>query len=268
MKHGADSNDVYPEKINQMNTNEHKMNTNEHSMNTNEHSMNTNEHKIESLLPVCDHCEKVFKTTPSKRRHELHYCKVKKEKDMIYDKLENAIIEMTKMREDNEALKKAMTTQGNNINSGNSNSGNSNNSNNNIIINNFGKENTKYLQGNLMKQLTSKPFTCIPKLVKLTHFNENYPENHNIRFRNKKHPLGEVYKDAQWKFENKKILIDDLFTKSYKTIEDYVDEENEKIDEKTMKNVERIEINWINKDTDICKSIELEVLNGTNNCGL
>ena len=83
MKHGADSNDVYPEKINQMNTNEHKMNTNEHSMNTNEHSMNTNEHKIESLLPVCDHCEKVFKTTPSKRRHELHYCKVKKEKDMI-----------------------------------------------------------------------------------------------------------------------------------------------------------------------------------------
>jgi hypothetical protein len=119
-----------------------------------------------------------------------------------------------------------------------------------------------------MKQLTSKPFMCIPNLVKLTHFNKDHPENHNIRFRNKKHPLGEVYKDTQWKFENKKILIDDLFTKSYKTIEDYVGEEHEKIDEKTMKNVERIEINWINKDTEICKSIELEVLNGTNTCGL
>ena len=218
----------------------------------------------------CQHCDRTFSNRRHKWRHEKHNCKAKKNKDMIYDKIEDVIIEMTKLREDNEALKKAMTTQGNNIkvNSGNSNSGNSNNSNNNIIINNFGKENTKYLQGNLMKQLTSKPFTCIPKLVKLTHFNKNYPENHNIRFRNKKHPLGEVYKDAQWQFENKKILIEDLFTKSYKTVEDYVEEENEKIGENMMKNIERIEINWINKDTEICKIIELEVLNGTNDCGL
>jgi hypothetical protein len=222
------------------------------------------------------------------RRHELHYCKAKKEKDILYEKIEDVIIEMTKLKEDNAALmvlkednavlkedyvmlkqdylslKKDYMSLQKSISIGNTNSNNTNS--NNIIINNFGNENTKYLKGNLIKQLANKPFTCIPNLVKLTHFNKDHPENHNIRFRNKKHRLGEVYKDAQWQFEQKNILIDKLFSKSYKTIEEYVKEENNNIDKKTMKNIDRIEINWINKDTEICKSIEMGVLNGTKDC--
>ena len=46
------------------------MNTNEHEMNTNEHKMNTND-----KIYQCDFCDNAFNTIPSKRRHEIHYCK-------------------------------------------------------------------------------------------------------------------------------------------------------------------------------------------------
>ena len=57
-----------------MNTNEHKKNTNEHKMNTNEHKKNTDEHDIENKY-YCEFCLELFNTKPSKRRHQLHYCK-------------------------------------------------------------------------------------------------------------------------------------------------------------------------------------------------
>ena len=61
--------------------NEHKMNINEHKMSTNQHKMNINEHKMNTNELSCRYCNKFFNTVPSKRRHELHYCKIKKEND-------------------------------------------------------------------------------------------------------------------------------------------------------------------------------------------
>ena len=37
-----------------------------------------------------------------------------------------------------------------------------------------------------MKKMISFPYTAIPKMIKKIHFNDNYPENMNIRMLNKK----------------------------------------------------------------------------------
>ena len=66
----------------EMNTNEHKMNTNEHKTKINEpkNKINEpknkiNEGKTNIYEHKCNYCTETFNTKPSRRRHELHYCK-------------------------------------------------------------------------------------------------------------------------------------------------------------------------------------------------
>ena len=58
---------------------------------------------------VCKYCDKSFKYRQSKSKHEISRCKVKKEEDfkknLLYDKIEDIVIEMTKLKEENEKLK-------------------------------------------------------------------------------------------------------------------------------------------------------------------
>jgi len=50
----------------------------------------------------------------------------------------------------------------------------------NIQINSYGNENLNYITPSEVEKLISHPSTCLPQFIKLVHYNEEHPENHNV----------------------------------------------------------------------------------------
>ena len=140
------------------------------------------------------------------RRHEKT-CKIKMEKEN--DKNLKKQVEELKETVEKLLLEKSNTITTNSNNS--TTNKDSFNTNNTIIINNYGDEDTKYITSDyILKLLKSKPAKAIPELIKYTHFNEEHPENQNIRITNKKEPYIRVRKNDKWELQNKEDTITDL----------------------------------------------------------
>ena len=207
----------YKLEIKNMNPNEPKMNKFEPKMNPNEPKMtpiNYNEYE-------CIYCNKCYSTNSHMRRHEKT-CKVKIEKEKKDLEKNNEIKELKEMVE-----KLLLENKGNTNISDNSIS-NSNNTIHNIInINNYGEEDTKYITSDyILNLLKFKPAKAIPELIKHTHFNDEHPENQNIKITNKKGPHIKVRKNNKWELQNKEETITDLIDRQH------VHLNNEKIEEK------------------------------------
>ena len=50
-------------------------------------------------------------------------------------------------------------------------------------------------------------------MIKHTHFNEEHPENQNIKITNKKEPYVKIMKDNKWELQDRKNTITDLIDK-------------------------------------------------------
>ena len=187
-------------------------------MTPNDHKMTPNNHKMTTKNDTfkCDFCDLYFSTKPHKRRHELHYCKTNpsikdtkiKQLEKEKKKLEKQITKM---------LDKACTI---NNNTTNNTTNNTNNTTNNIIlVNNYGKENTDYLTVDTLTKLLNRPFDSIQDLIKMLHFNDEHPENHNVKITNKKEQYALVWVDKIWEVRKKKALIKDMVDKGYMMID-------------------------------------------------
>jgi hypothetical protein len=190
----------------EMNTNEHKMNTNEHKMNTNEHKMNTNE-------LMCKFCNKLFNTIPSKRRHEIHYCKLK-ETTLNFKEIENKYKkEIEKLHQKIEILLEQKPTTTNIFNIDKQ-----------INLNSYGKEDLSHITSGFKDHLLKVPFVAIPKMIQEVHFSNKNPENKNIMLPNKKDKFVKVYEDDKWIFKDKKSTITNLVDNKYNIIDDHYEE--------------------------------------------
>jgi hypothetical protein len=160
------------------------------------------------------------------RRHEKK-CKIKKEKEKKDLEKDNEIKDLKEMVE-----KLLVNSGGNtNISNNNSNSNNNTNSNNTININNYGEEDTKYITSDyVLNLLKFKPAKAIPELIKHTHFNDEYPENQNIKITNKKGPHIKIMKNNKWELQNKEETITDLIDRQQLHLNN--EEMEEKIEEK------------------------------------
>ena len=54
------------------------------------------------------------------------------------------------------------------------------------------------------------PYTAIPKMIKKVFFNEQHPENNNIRMLNKKDNKLQIRKNNQWEYVDKKDTVRQL----------------------------------------------------------
>ena len=221
------------------NKNESKMNPNESKMNPNESKMNPTEKNKEY---VCNYCGNCYSTNSNMRKHEKT-CKIKIEKENENEKdkkIEELIKNQEEMKEIVEKLllEKSNTITNNNTNNTNNTNNSTNNSHNttnnmtnNIIIHNYGDEDTKYITSDyILNLLKYKPAKAIPELIKHTHFNEEHPENQNIKITNKKEPYIKVRKNDKWELQNKEDTINDLIDRQQVHLMDEVIEE--KIEEK------------------------------------
>ncbi len=213
----------YNLEIKKLNPNEPKMKKFEPKMNPNEPKMtpiNYNEYE-------CIYCNKCYSTNSHMRRHEKT-CKVKKDNE----KKDNEIKELKEMVEKLLVNSDGNTITNNNTNNNSNNNTNSNNTiHNTININNYGEEDTKYITSDyILNLLKFKPAKAIPELIKHTHFNDEYPENQNIKITNKKGPHIKVMKNNKWELQNKEETITDLIDRQQLHLNN--EEMEEKIEEK------------------------------------
>ena len=122
-----------------------------------------------------------------------------------------------------------------------------------------------YLCKKYITDILQIPFYAIPKLITDIHFNNNCPENKNIRIKNKKHKFLEVFNNNKWEYQNKKQIIRDLNDNIYEILnENYEKEQNNILPnvQNTFNNFKKMYESKETKDK-IDESAELIILNNS-----
>ena len=196
---------------------------------------------------LCDFCESKFSSYAHKRRHELHRCK---EVSSIKDK-KIKTLEKEKKKLEKEIIK--LIDKVGNV---------TNNTNNIIVVNNYGKENTDYLTIDKIKKLLDRPYDSVQELIKMLHFNEEHPENHNVKITNKKEPYALVWNNPIWELRKKKTVVKDLVDKGYMMIDTTHENINES-NNKYIKFQDNFEDNASNIKDKIEEETEIVIINET-----
>ena len=165
---------------------------------------------VKILDNICQYCNSTFKTKQNKQKHELR-CSANK----------TNVIE-AKMKIISKAIAEIKNISGSDIDLYSNNSpqnvvnqvvtnGNIVNNNNQIIINNFGSEDISHIT---KKQLIKAYKMCkeFPlEMIKITHFDKNKPENHNIYKPNFKDKYVKYFNDSVWKIGDAKKILTELY---------------------------------------------------------
>ena len=181
----------------------------------------------------CSYCFKKFSRIDNFKRH-MTTCKKKKSTEVeLLEKKDSEIHELKEM------VERLLVENKGNTNITNSNN-TTNNMTNNIIIHNYGDEDTKYITGNyILNLLKNRPAKTIPELIKYTHFNDDHPENQNIKITNKKDPYIKVRKNNKWELQDKDETITDLIDRQQIHL---LDEDLEKKVEEVCSTSEKVNI--------------------------
>ena len=120
----------------------------------------------------------------------------------------------------------------------------------NIVINNYGSENRDYVTLKKVKELIEDNYkTAIQELVKLTHFNEDYPENHNIAITNIKSKYGYIYNNGMYEIKIVNKILEELLDRNRKILEKTYDNKHVKKKMKDNEMNDRFE-RWLDKIID------------------
>ena len=168
------------------------------------------QHFLAPKKNMCEFCEKTFTRKTGLTKH-LKCCKQKKIfEDEKYEKDEKMKEKNNEIQELKDMVEKLLI-ENRSTNITNNTTHNNNTTNNIININNYGDEDTKYITSDyIVKLLKNRPAKTIPELIKYTHFNDEHPENQNIKITNKKEPYIKVRKNDKWELQNKEETISDL----------------------------------------------------------
>jgi len=141
----------------------------------------------------------------------------------------------------------------------NENSHNTNNTQN-IHINCYGKEDLSYITKEFLNQLISAPFTSIQDLTRHIYFNEEHPENQNVKITNKKLPYASIHKNGKWELTDRKRIAEDIMQKNFNLIDGNYDEVVTELPDNKKIRYERFQEKYdtseqqrqIKKEVDLC----------------
>lgn len=95
-----------------------------------------------------------------------------------------------------------------------------------VHINAFKNENVDYIDVNKMNNYICSALPGFQKLIKEIHFNENHPENKNVRIKNIRSSLAEYFNGEKWVYENKKVVVEDLVNMCMERIYQFLQTDN------------------------------------------
>jgi hypothetical protein len=209
---------------------------------------------------ICDFCAKTFNTRKSMLRHIRLYCKEKKEMENEKKELKEIIEFQTKQ------INKLLEKNEKQINNTQNNTNSNNTINNTIHINNYGEENLEMLTDEFKERCITRPFYAIIDIIRKIHFNDDYPENKNMRIVNKRDNKIQVLTDGKWQYRYKDEAVKYAFDDSNERLEQFYIEKSHKFRkfiklccEDIIKNIHECEPELMKE---LYKEMDLILLNG------
>ena len=207
-------------------------------------------HISNELYYICEYCNKQFTRLDNMKRHELDRCKKKNQiiqeniqlKERL-EKFENMETELIKFKDEMKILMtKQCKTHPKTLTKINNNLSNSNNNNNNGIINNnyiiqLGKEDLiNSLSTKEQLNILNKKNECLSHIIKLVHFNDNYPQFKNVIITNSTNNIAYIYDEKEQKFmaTTKDKMLDELIINRMSDIEEFYETNMNDIDMPTQ----------------------------------
>ena len=183
----------------------------------------------------CPYCNKSFSRQDNLKRHLENWCKEKtinQESTIFKNLYEKELLEKEKQKEEHQKqVEMLLDKVGNTTINNNNNCGNTqNNTQNNVQLNNFGQENLDMLTDKYMRKMVIYPYTAIPKMIKKIHFNDNFPENKNIRMLNKKDNKLQIRTNDKWEYVNKKETLETLISDKNYQLDKYYEDNKDQFD--------------------------------------
>jgi|688.fasta_scaffold02753_41 hypothetical protein len=138
--------------------------------------------------------------------------------------------------------------------------------NNNIVINNYGSERKDYITfEDIMNILLKSGNNIVPKYIEFKHFNDNFPENKNIKYEKNNRCL--IREKGEWKYTNIEQLSNKLINKNSYELSEYYNNKKNNIEER-IKDIDLIEfiysrLNYL--DLSINKNIYKDIKNEIKN---
>lgn len=167
--------------------------------------------KVKDCSVECSYCNKIFSNKYHRKTHEIKCLQ-------LYNNGKIKVLE--EKIEQLQLICSSNQPQIVNNNTTNNNNGTINN----IIINSFGSEDTSYITN---KQIIKALKMCkeFPlEMIKITHFNKDKPENHNIYKPNFKDKYVKYFNDNIWKIGDAKRIMTELYMSKMDIAEEKFDE--------------------------------------------
>jgi hypothetical protein len=210
----------------------------------------------------CIYCQKKFTTKGNVTRHIRNNCniykKIQNEKQDIFNKLIKLEQENKELKDENIKIKTKLKQKksakiilsNNTINS-------NNNITNNGIINNitivaFGKEKIDNISDKEILNAVSRGFNTAEHLTKTIHFNNKYPEYHNVYIPSIKESYAMTFDGNEWKLVKKKDIIDNIYDDKKYFVESNLEDFAKSLSPYKIKTLE----NWLESDKNDDKNIK------------
>ncbi len=214
---------------------------------------------------ICLFCKVNQSNRNNTLRHIKKYCKIKKELLQLVDnikkeqillineqQLDLRDIEINKLKEENNKLKKNLIIQNTpqNITINNPTINNTINQNNLVVINPFGKEDLSHITLEDYKKYLNGFFPGFIKFIEKVHFDDN-SNNKNICITNLKSKYLSVHDGNKWITQDKNEVIGKLMNNKLNILNDKCEEfeESNKINEKIINNFEEFRTNYNNDES-------------------
>ena len=198
----------------------------------------------------CHFCNAIFTRQDNLSRHIKSYCKNKincyKEE---YNKNNDEYIKLLKNKD--EQINKLLDKIENNTYI--------QNTQNNVVINDFGNENNKMLTKNFLFKLINVPMSSIPRMVKKIHFNDDFPENKNMRILNKKDNKLQIIKNGKWQYVSKKETLRNLIDQKNCTLEEFYQTNKEMLNQINRKRFEKFREKLDDDEIEVWKNLESQL---------
>ena len=195
-----------------------------------------NEESTESQNLYCGFCNKKFSRMDNLKRHMNYRCKDKEkyvDESVFKNLYEKEVKDKELVMEEHKKhvgilLDKVGPTNITNNNCGNTQTNNQTN----VQLNNYGQENLEMLTDKYMRKMVIYPYTAIPKMIKKIHFNDNFPENRNIRMLNKKDNKLQIRNNNKWEYVNKRETLESLINEKNYQLDKFYEENKDTFEDK------------------------------------
>ena len=208
--------------------------------------------RVSKVLVACLFCNKSFSHTSSLCRHKTK---------CIHSKTTETL------QKENDELRKQVEQLQLKNNTNIQNIENQNNTNIEININCFGNENMDYITDKVILQCISKVYGSIPMIIERIHFDQEHPENNNVKIPNKKLPHAKIITDNKWKFVDRSDTIHSMIDNGYNLLDETFQEKGHVLSNNQQKHFKNFQTKYEDGDKDTIKDIkdkvELLVINNS-----